>query len=301
MTRLSGLFRPGLSEDGAMRRSISLLAAVILTGTLLIGPSVHMAGAASFAYTRHGFACGPNGTLLGSPTTGISSVTLWPDAPALSSLTCLWGGTKLPFSAGGPCRYEDNRYIAEFRGRLLLPGFGTTLQCSDARITVKPLVRVTSVDASGVEHLVAQWEDTNHDGVPSAGDTVRTGEFPLFTDSAGSRIYIPATVTEHPVTGVEIMSHFPSERIELDASIVGGNVYFHYNPPGANEPGDETYHESGGNGVTEASDLTNALPISSDFTFVDPRTPSKPLHNHGYTGRGAATTVDFLQMTWNWR
>ena len=61
------------------------------------------------------------------------------------------------------------------------------------------LARATSTDASGVEHLVAQWEDTNHDGVPSDGDTVRTDEFPLYTDREGSRIYVSATVTEHVV------------------------------------------------------------------------------------------------------
>jgi uncharacterized repeat protein (TIGR01451 family) len=131
-----------------MRRLSALIAAAVFAAALLAGTGALAVGAAEGDFARIRFACTPNGTLPGSPTTYIASVMLSPSAPALSSLSCWWGYAPMPFSAGGPCRYEDDRYIAEFRKRVLVPGFvvGTTLSCSDAVITAKTDLRITKTD-----------------------------------------------------------------------------------------------------------------------------------------------------------
>jgi hypothetical protein len=67
--------------------------------------------------------------------------------------------------------------------------------------TASVLVRASSVDSVGTERLVAQLEDTNGDGVPSPGDTVRAAEYPKdFTgQSYGSftqTVHVIDTVTQ---------------------------------------------------------------------------------------------------------
>ncbi len=62
------------------------------------------------------------------------------------------------------------------------------------------LARVWSVDAAGASHEMARVEDTNYDGVPSAGDALVLGEYPYFTSYNGPVAYGHFTVTTHLVT-----------------------------------------------------------------------------------------------------
>ena len=161
-------------------------------------------------------------------------------------------------------------------------------------LAARPLLRVTSVDESGVEHLVAQWEVTNGDGLPSTGDTIRTGEFPLFTDTSGARTYVPATVTEHPNVVVTFFQPGPG-WIALDATTATGIFIFYFTPEY------EYFAEYGSDnfGSARALDTINR-PYDADFTTIwttPHASPSEPAIEPGVYLTSAHWSVDLLQIT----
>ena len=90
------------------------------------------------SYSKAGFACHPRGTLDGSPTTTLSTLNVDFGSPSRSTLLCMFRGTSVPTSFGGPCAYEDGAVRVEFGRRVLINLFGTArLLCWDGTVTAK--------------------------------------------------------------------------------------------------------------------------------------------------------------------
>ena len=171
------------------------------------------------------------------------------------------------------------------------PGSVFGQQCS----LVPLLILVTSPDPSGNEHLVTRWEDTNLDGRPSAGDTVRTSEFPLFTDSTGARIYIPATVTTHTVTNVVTVVHNPGDtRIEAFTTEDGHDMFATETPFGHEE---RFFSEEGPDGLVGATDSPDDSAVLLDGTSVHEGAPSEPAIT-GAHDQSAPNPVHFLEIAY---
>jgi hypothetical protein len=123
-----------------------LALAAILASLLAIGPAAAGVSAQQANVSAAGFPCGPRGTLEGTPTTTLSAVTINFDNPSRSNLTCLFRGTSMRSSFGGPCQYHNGPYTVDFSTRLLLSFNGNSyLLCSGGTITVQTFTLSTVV------------------------------------------------------------------------------------------------------------------------------------------------------------
>lgn len=145
------------------------------------------------------------------------------------------------------------------------------------------LARAVSVDASGVEHLIARIDDTDFDGVPSAGDTLVEQEFPYFSSYLGPVAYKPFTVTRHVLTEAYAAAYTTttySARTLWVASETGEWSFVDQDPMG---PGwwDESYSEATNDPLYGDSwwlDVTPGLPGTwgSDLVRVEGGSPGHP-------------------------
>ena len=130
-----------------MRRFVALFSTSLFVAALLMGPGAGVAAAATTSAA--GFPCAPRGTIAGSPTTTLSTVTIDTTTPANSNLACYFRGTSVPSSFGGPCQYENATLRIDFRSRLLINLFGSgRLLCWGGTIAYKTDLTITKTDGS---------------------------------------------------------------------------------------------------------------------------------------------------------
>ena len=164
------------------------------------------------------------------------------------------------------------------------------------------LLRITSLDANGEQHMLAQWEDTNADGEPSVGDTIRTGELPQFATPT-TWTYIPAYLPEHVVTAIDSLfpatNHSVSFRLWADAALPGypstaAPFFFQ------RDSLYEIYREALPNGAYSSSAFDRSDDsLQGDVTLVCFGSPSRP--HPGATCTQYANgdwTVDLIQIAY---
>lgn len=85
------------------------------------------------------------------------------------------------------------------------------------------LVRAISTDAGGNTRVIAELLDTNGDGVPSVGDTVKLYQYPTAFDGIN---YSPFWITECVLDGFVIVDNQPNYRLVFGGSSSDPNCYF---------------------------------------------------------------------------
>jgi hypothetical protein len=161
------------------------------------------------------------------------------------------------------------------------------------------LARVWSTDESGTQHDVARLEDTNCDGLPSVGDTLRLGQFPYFSTD-GSLAYGDFTVTTHTVTGTRLLKY--PDHVGLSLSSEGRNWAIVQFDPTAELGGyDETYTEWDTT-TADTSFFIDSTPPSgvkaSDYTLVTSGSPGHPAPNAGWAAGPASTNLIDIEFLW---
>ena len=176
-----------------MRRLRVLLVSGLLTAGLVLVPAGASIVAANHLISAAGFVCSPWGTIAGSPTTTLSTANIDTATPSNSRLSCLFRGTSVPSSFGGPCQFENDAIRVDFSFRFLINLFGRgNLLCSRGTITFKTDLTISKTDGAATE-------------VPGTGVT-----YTIVVGNDGPS----------PVTGATVTDTFPATLTKLSWTAV---------------------------------------------------------------------------------
>jgi len=183
-----------------------------------------------------------------------------------------------------------------------VPGMGPAWvfdsKCRPSERPLTLLARVWSTDQSGTQHDLARLEDTNYDGLPSAGDTLRLGQFPYF-NTDGSVAYGGFTVTTHAVTGTYVLKAPDHVALALYSE---GRFWaiVQYDPTADLGWYDEAYTERDTTGDT--SFFIDSTPPGGvdqwDYTLVMSGSPGHPAPNAGWASGPASTNLIDIEFLW---
>ncbi len=186
-------------------------------------------------------------------------------------------------------------------------GFVFDADCVPVRIA---LVQAVSTDADGNQRLVAELLDTNGDGVPSTGDTVRTLEYPRSYDGTDFGTF---TVTEHLLDGAvyfnQTQNHSYSSRSTHGYSSSCQSCGFQWYEVDRHDDrrrgADFDYFSEWGYGSNGAYGRTTFRDYDLDCSYrcrydhgnVGASSPSLPGENLNFRARNERD--DFLDLIWN--